>query len=130
LLGLVTPFELNKSIVDHPRTQLPLKARAPRRAGSRSGALLQVRVSARNFSEHDAPAVGRHGAKGKQRLRAYLSKKNKFYVLIATAIAHYTNFHAIGATGLQLKCWIAPSRTSSALRSACGVDDHPSGPAE
>ena len=54
-----------------------------------------------NFSEHDAPvaAFWWHGAKGKQQLRAYLSKKNKFYVLVATAIAYYTNFHAIGATG-------------------------------
>jgi hypothetical protein len=60
LLLLLTPYELgaekpqatsHKPIVDHPRTQPPLKARAPRRAGSRSGALLQVRVSARIFSE-------------------------------------------------------------------------------
>ena len=124
------PHPKTALIVDHPRTQPPLKARAPRRADSRSGALLKVRVSVRFFSEHDAPAVWRHGAKGKQRLRAYLSKKNKFYVLVATAIAYYTNFHAIGATGLQLKCWVAPFRTSWALRSGCRVDDHPSGPAE
>jgi hypothetical protein len=59
-------------------------------------------VSARNFSEHDTPAVGRHEATGKHRLWAYFSNKSGSSCVTAIiTFACHTYFRAISATGIR-----------------------------
>ena len=97
-------------------TPQPPRGPADRRADSPSGGLYEVRMSARNFRAHDAPATRRRSEITKSGRRAAASKISGCLSTIWQCNRTLDLFCAMGTIGVHLACLDAPSQTFLALR--------------